>query len=254
MRNTRRLYAAVAVVAVLLVAFGAWFFVIRSDAPSEASLDSALSSISTPSTGGSTPATGASTPSTGGSTPAAATPGATGVNGKWSPDTTKPNFLGYRVGENLVGVGTTTAVGRTSAVTGEITVAGNKVTAAKITGDLTKLASDKAMRDNQLRNQAIETSKFPNAVFELSEAVTLPDAFARGDILTTTLKGKLTLHGVTKDVSVPVEGKMQDGLMVVVGSIDILFADYNIGKPQGASVLSIDDHGLMELQLFLKLS
>jgi hypothetical protein len=41
---------------------------------------------------------------------------------------------------------------------------------------------------------------------------------------------------------------------VVVGSIDIKFSDYSISKPNGASVLSIEDHGTMELQLILKKS
>ena len=31
-------------------------------------------------------------------------------------------------------------------------------------------------------------------------------------------------------------------------------SDYQISQPNGASVLSIEDHGVMELQLFLKRS
>jgi polyisoprenoid-binding protein YceI len=68
------------------------------------------------------------------------------------------------------------------------------------------------------------------------------------------LIGKLTLHGVTKDVSIPAQAQLKSGLLVVVGSIDIKFSDYSISKPNGASVVSIDDHGTMELQLFLKKS
>ena len=104
----------------------------------------------------------------------------------------------------------------------------------------------------QLRNQAIEYSKFPTSTFEVTEAMPLPDGLASGQAVKTTLKGKLTLHGVTKDVQVPVEAQLKDGLLVVVGNIDIKFADYAINKPQGASVLSIEDHGIMELQLILK--
>ncbi len=241
-------------VAVVAIAGGVWYFLIREDAPAEVSLNSALTSLNTPVGGATTAATTttgttAAAPTTATSTTAGQV---TGVNGTWVPDTTQQTFLGYRVQEELVRIGTTTAVGRTSGITGSVTITNNSVTAATITADLTKLASDSSQRDGQLRNQAIETSKFPTATFVLSGAVALPAGFANGDVLTTTLKGKLTLHGVTKDVEIQAEGKVQGGLLVVVGDTQILFADYSIKKPSGASVLSIDDKGILEIQLVLK--
>lgn len=237
--------AGVAGVAVIAAGVLFWYAVLRSDAPPKVTLAEALGSIGT--------STVVET-SSNATTPAASTQAssASGVNGTWSPDTAKANFLGYRVGEELARIGTQTAVGRTSAVTGEVGISGDKVTSAKLTADLTQLKSDSNMRDGQLRNQAIETSKYPRATFELTDAVTLPSTFATGGAFETTLKGKLTLHGVSKDVSIPVQGQLKDGLIVVVGSIDIKFADYSISKPNGASVLSIEDHGIMEFQLFLK--
>ena len=43
---------------------------------------------------------------------------------------------------------------------------------------------------------------------------------------------------------------MSGSTIVVTGSLPIAFADYSIGKPESFKVLSIDDHGTMELQLF----
>jgi len=34
-------------------------------------------------------------------------------------------------------------------------------------------------------------------------------------------------------------------------SLDIAFADHGIAPPQSLVVLSVDDHGILELQLFL---
>lgn len=232
--------------------FAVWYLVFRGDEPAEVSLASALDSISTPAEGSAT--AGSSTP---GATAAATSPGSspsTGIAGTWVPDTTKTNFLGYRVVEELARVGTTTAVGRTSAVTGSVVLTESQVTSATITADLTKLASDNNQRDGQLRNQAIETNKFPTATFVLNGPLPLPATLASGQATDVTLSGKLTLHGVTKDVAVPAQAQLKDGSLVVVGSIDIKFADYSINKPQGASVLSIEDHGIMELQLILKKS
>jgi polyisoprenoid-binding protein YceI len=121
-----------------------------------------------------------------------------------------------------------------------------------VTGDLTQLKSDNNLRDGQLRNQAIETQKFPNSTFTLGSKVDLPATLESGQAVDVTLTGTLELHGVKKQVQVPVQAQLSNGLLVVVGSIDIQFSDYSISSPRGASVLSIENHGVMELQLFLK--
>ena len=254
--GNRRLLLGVAGGVVALAAIGVfavWFFVIRADEPAEVSLASAVDSLTNHAGSGTTAAS--PTASSGGAAPTTAGgSSSTGLAGTWVPDTTKTNFLGYRVVEELARVGTATAVGRTSAVTGQVVLTETQVTSATVTADLTKLASDNNMRDGQLRNQAIETSKFPNATFVLSGPLALPSGLSSGQAVDVALNGKLTLHGVTKDISVPAQAQLKDGSLVVVGSIDIKFADYSISKPQGASVLSIEDHGIMELQLILKKS
>lgn len=233
--------------------FAVWFFVIRGDEPAEVSLESAVDSLNTPAASSTTAASPAATSAAAAPTSSGSS-SSTGLAGTWVPDTSKTNFLGYRVVEELARVGTATAVGRTSAVTGQVVLTETQVTSATITADLTKLASDNNMRDGQLRNQAIETSKFPNATFVLSGPLALPSGLSSGQAVDVALNGKLTLHGVTKDITVPAQAQLKDGSLVVVGSIDIKFADYSISKPQGASVLSIEDHGIMELQLILKKS
>ena len=42
---------------------------------------------------------------------------------------------------------------------------------------------------------------------------------------------------------------MVDGRIVVVGTVPILFGDYDIDKPTSMAVLSVDDHGTVELLL-----
>ena len=88
--------------------------------------------------------------------------------------------------------------------------------------------------------------------FKLTSPITISDVPAAGTSVKQSITGELTLHGVTKTITMDVEGVIQDGKLVVVGSTDIAFADYNIGKPQGASVLSIADNGTMELQLIFQ--
>ena len=55
---------------------------------------------------------------------------------------------------------------------------------------------------------------------------------------------------MTKDVQIALKAKLSGSTIVVTGSLPIAFADYSIEKPNSFKVLSIDDHGTMELQLF----
>jgi polyisoprenoid-binding protein YceI len=184
----------------------------------------------------------------------------TSLDGTWNVDTsigtftdvkdTSGNFVGYRIQEKLASIGANTAVGRTPKVTGSLTIAGTKVTAVDITADLTALQSDDNQRDNQLRNNGIQTNQFPSATFKLTSPIDLGSVPADGKEISATASGQLTLHGVTKDVQVALKAKLSGSTIVVTGSLPIVLADYSIEKPNSFKVLSIEDNGTMELQLF----
>lgn len=186
--------------------------------------------------------------------------GSGGVDGTWNVDTsigtftdvndTSGSFVGYRVQEQLAGLGANTAVGRTPKVSGSLTIAGTKVTAATITADLTALQSDDQQRDGRLRDQGIQTGQFPTATFTLTSPIDLGSIPADGAEIDATASGKLTLHGVTRDVQIALKAKLSGSTIVVTGSLPITFADYGIEKPSSFKVLSIADSGTMELQLF----
>jgi polyisoprenoid-binding protein YceI len=178
-------------------------------------------------------------------------------DGEWTVNTSigtfsefTGSFVGYRVQEELAGIGGQTTVGRTPQVSGSLTVQDRTVTAASIRADLTSLVSDDERRDGQLRRQALETNAFPTATFVLTEPIALPASGKDGSTQQGTATGELTLHGVTRTVQVPIKGRLDGGVVVLTGSIDITFADYGIAKPQAMIVLSVADHGTMEFQLF----
>ena len=68
---------------------------------------------------------------------------------------------------------------------------------------------------------------------------------------TSRRRGELTIHGVTQTVTIPLQAqRVDDTIVVVVGSLDTVFADYGVEVPTAPIVVSADDHGPLELQLF----
>jgi len=203
---------------------------------------------------------------------AAATPGAlpsgrtstlgpNGLDGTWTIDQTigsfsdfTDSFVGYRVDETFTNQKANTAVGRTPQVTGTLTLDGASITTVEVTADLTRLQSDDQRRDGQLRRQAIQTEQFPTATFKLTTPIELGTPPAAGETVTATAKGELTLHGTTNAVEVPIQATLSGDVVTVTGQIEILFADYGIEQPTSFIVLSIEDHGTMELQLHFRKS
>ncbi len=159
------------------------------------------------------------------------------------------SFVGYRVQEELAGIGAQQAVGRTPAVTGTATLAGTTITTLEVTADLTALKSDDDRRDNQLGRQSIETDAFPTATFTLTTPIALGTLATDGTTVSVSATGQLTLHGVTRDVTLQLQGRYAGGVVAVAGSTEIVFADYDIERPNAFIVLSVANRGTLEIQL-----
>lgn len=172
--------------------------------------------------------------------------------GTWTLSEQGESFVGYRIGEELAQIGTTTAVGRTGEIVANLVFDGSAITTVEITADLRTLRSDQSFRDGALRTRGLESDTYPWGIFRLTEPIPI-DALPRGDgPLSATAAGTLEVHGVTNDVTIALEGRYVDGFVVVVGSTDFVLADYDIEKPTGFRVLSIEDAGVMEFQLVLE--
>lgn len=160
------------------------------------------------------------------------------------------SFVGYRVREKLAVLpAPSDAVGRTTAVEGSLKVAGLSVTAVNVTADLQQLTSDKSMRDQRIHTVGLETDTFPTATFTLTSPITFSSKPASGTVVKRTVTGKLTLHGVTRTVTVSVQARWTPGEIDIAGSIPIQFSDYQITAPNFAGFVSVDDHGTAEFSL-----
>lgn len=229
MTKLRWAIAAVAAAAVVAVA-GPWIYIhwIEGDPPARLSLADATSSTST-------------------TAAPAATGTSTGIDGTWTVAT--GSQAGYRVSEVLFGQDTE-AVGRTTGVTGSMTIAGTSVTDGSFEVDLTTVSSDQSRRDGQFHNRIMETSQFPTATFTLTKPIDLGASPAEGAEVKTTATGDLTVHGVTRSVTFDVVAKRTANTIAINGSIPVTFADYDIEDPSFGPA-TVQDHGEIEFLLLL---
>lgn len=161
------------------------------------------------------------------------------------------SFVGYRVQEQFAAATIeSTATGRTGDVQGTLRVNGTTVDDVTVTANLATLKSDKSLRDERLHTMGIETDKFPDAKFVLTQPIQLAQVPAEGQTLDTTAVGDFTLHGVTRRVSIPVQGRWDGQAVQVVGHLPVTFSDYRIDPPNIGGFTSVSDHGALELQLF----
>jgi polyisoprenoid-binding protein YceI len=132
-----------------------------------------------------------------------------------------------------------------------MTIAGNSVSAATFKVDLTTITTNNSQRNRRVQ-QALETDQFPIATFKLTQPITLPADASSGGNVNVDAIGDLTLHGVTKHVTFPLQAQLVKGEVAVAGSMNVTFSDYGVAVPQSQIVLSVDDHGILELQMQLK--
>jgi polyisoprenoid-binding protein YceI len=244
--RTKLLIGAAVIALVGAGAGGVWWF-LKDDAPAEVSLDAAVESVAGADSG------------SGSAEDGSATGTVDGIEGSWVVDTetgefdfesATGTFAGFRIQEELAAIGSTTAVGRTGDVTGSITIEGSALTAASFDVDMTTITTNQSRRDDRVQD-ALETADHPTGTFTLTEPVELGEGAASGEPVAVAAVGDLTIHGVTRQVEIPLEAQLVDDTVVVTGSLDITFSDFDVDVPDSQVVVSVEDHGVMEMQLLL---
>jgi polyisoprenoid-binding protein YceI len=222
-------------VVVLVLALGGGYLLLASrssDSPPPAALDPAPSTTAGQATG-TTQADGAATP-----------------DGTWQVGDDGSSYVGYRVKEQLAFLDSPSeAVGRSTAVTGTMEVAGDTVEKVRIEADLTRLTSDETRRDNAIRQRGLESDRYPTATLGLAEPIKLATAPVQGQEVRGQGKGRLTVHGVTREVDLDLRGRWSGSTIQVVGQLPVKMSDYQIQAPRFGPVVSIEDSAAVEFSL-----
>ncbi|HEY0074955.1 MAG TPA: YceI family protein [Abditibacteriaceae bacterium] len=90
--------------------------------------------------------------------------------------------------------------------------------------------NDVAKIDQVTRDSILEAGKYPNVTFKSTRINFKPSA---GGAFKGTVMGNLTMHGVTRAVSVPISGKISGNLIKAKGSFKVNQSDF------GMTIISI---------------
>ena len=198
-------------------------------------------------------------PSPSASASAAASPSAsTGGAGTWTVAT--GSIVGYRVKEQFAGQASThEAVARTGGVSGTVTITQSgtsfELTSATITVQLSGLASVDSVAGYNVTNrdrivqQSLDVSSFPTATFTAS-SVAIPAGAASGQTVTINAPGQMTIHGVTKNVTVSMQLRVSGSTAQLAGSVGIVMTDYGV-QPPHVPFTSVESAATIEFSLNL---
>jgi polyisoprenoid-binding protein YceI len=178
-----------------------------------------------------------------------ATATATAATGAGAWKITDGSKAGYRVREKLAFLpAKNDAVGRTSSITGDAESTGTgdalTITKAGFKIDVSTLTSDQDRRDQRIRSIGIESDRFPTATFELAQ----PIALTKKKVDAT---GDLTLHGVKKRVTIPLQVQQSGSTLEAVGSLTFPWGDFGMTAPSVAGFVSVEDTATLEFDLKL---
>ena len=182
------------------------------------------------------------------------------ASGEWVIDNTSGNFtfedasgsfVGFRVNEKLVGIGSVTAVGRTDVVSGKLVIDGNSLVETVIEADLSTVVTNDRRRDTAARN-ALNVKENPIASFVLEDTIKFDIAGIEGQAIQAVASGQLTINAISQTANFSIDAQLVDNQIVLVGSTEVVFSDFGVEVPSAPIVVSAEDFGIIEFQLLLR--
>ncbi len=159
----------------------------------------------------------------------------------------------YRVKEQLAGRNfPNDAVGVTQDVIGSIAFdeeGGLIADQSKISVDVSTIESDDNRRDRYVRNNSLESNRFPIALFEARATKGLSWPLPTSGEAAFQLLGEMTVHGVAKPLTWEVTAQFGEGGVTVQAVTSFTFGYFNMTIPRAFIVVSVEDNVQLELDI-----
>ncbi len=241
---------AVALVVLVAVAIGGWYFFIRDDVDLATQAPAIPADLKATATTTAAAATAAAATAAGGSATAVATAAA---------GTTKYTIVAarseaaYFADETLARIGTgSTAKGTTKEITGAFFLKADGLdpaTPSTFSVNLVNLKSDESMRDRRVQT-TLETNKFPNATFTVTSVTNFPREIpATVDSTPFQIIGTFEVHGVKKEVTWTTTARRDGNVLTALATVKFKYADFGMEPPSIGGFVSVADSITIQMQV-----
>jgi polyisoprenoid-binding protein YceI len=160
------------------------------------------------------------------------------------------SWVGYRIEELVPRLGEHfEVVGRTTTVSGRLTLDGSTVVDALVQANVRDLESDNDRRDRALQRRFLESLEYPDARFAIVEPIPLLGIPEAGEPTTVAVTGELTVRETTRVVRPLLRVRWDGDRIRTVGTVPIELADYGVRNPVLPGFRIVEESGVIELDL-----
>jgi polyisoprenoid-binding protein YceI len=137
-----------------------------------------------------------------------------------------------------------TAVGRTTAITGSLTLNYADPAAStfdEFAVDISLLRSDRSRRDRAIRTRWLESATYPLATFQVTEVRGFPADPSEGQAIDFQLVGDMTVKETTRQVVWDVTATLEGDRLTGSATLATFLEDFNIPVPSIVGILRVTD-------------
>lgn len=114
--------------------------------------------------------------------------------------------------------------------------------------DISQFTSDSNRRDNAIRGDWLESTRFPTATFVSTSIEGLPSSYVEGQDYPLKVTGDLTVREVTRAVTFDVTTRLNGDTLTGTAVTTILLSDFGIGPISIAGILKTEDEAKITLE------
>ena len=152
--------------------------------------------------------------------------------------------------------GNAEVIGSTNAVQGELRLnladPANALVAGRFAVNLPSLTTTRSQRDDWIRNNALESNKYPTAEFVATAIENAPASYTEGAEVTFQLLGDLKMRDLTLPVTFDVTATFSGDTITGVATAPMQLTDFGFDPPNFANTLTVANDFTIRVELTAK--
>ena len=116
--------------------------------------------------------------------------------------------------------------------------------------DLLQLTSDQPRRDQYMQRRMF--GEYPTAIFNVEDALPLPDGFTDGEDVTSQVMRPLNILGIEVALTFDIEARDDGDVIFILGRSSFLWSDFGLDTSTTVVVISVEDEVSVEVLLAVR--